>query len=435
MPGPAPTYPAPGILGSLPRFRRDPLGLLMAGFETCGDVVRFRLLNRSLFLVAHPRDARRVLQDHANQYDKGTRGFRVLRVFLRNGLLTSEGAHWLRQRRTVQPAFHRDRIAGFGDTMTSAAGDLVDEWLRSSSEPVNVTADMMRLTLRIVGETLLSTDVSQEADRVGQALHIMLRGANEAISRVVPMPPWWPSRANRRQQAAMRTLDDVILHIIASRRTHSAVAAGTPAASSDDLLSMLMEARDEETGEGMSDAQLRDEVMTSFLAGHETTAIALGWTWHLLGAHPAVRHRVEQVVKESMRLYPPAWVVSRRPMTDDVVGGFRIPAGSIVLTSPYVTHRHPDYWTDPARFDPDRFDAAHEVDRPPFAYFPFGGGPRQCIGNTFAMMELVLVVSIIAQRCRLDSTGPHDLGRSPAITLRAATPITMRVSRRAAALA
>jgi cytochrome P450 len=455
----APTYPASGVLGSLPRFRQDPLGLLMAGFETCGDVVRFRLLNRSLFLVAHPRDARRVLQDHATQYDKGTRGFRVLRVFLRNGLLTSEGAHWLRQRRTVQPAFHRDRIAGFGDTMTSAAGDLVDEWLRSSSETVNVTADMMRLTLRIVGETLLSTDVSQEADRVGQALHIMLRGANEAISRVVPLPPWWPSRANRRQQAAMRTLDDVILHIIAARRTHSAVAAGMPTASGDDLLSMLMEARDEETGEGMSDAQLRDEVMTIFLAGHETTAIALGWTWHLLGAHPAVRHRVEQVldqvlegrpptladlprlgyieqvVKESMRLYPPAWVVSRRPMTDDVVGGFRIPAGSIVLTSPYVTHRHPDYWTDPARFDPDRFDAAHEVDRPPFAYFPFGGGPRQCIGNTFAMMELVLVVSTIAQRCRLDSTGPHDLGRSPAITLRAATPITMRVSRRAAALA
>lgn len=454
MPGPVPTYAAPGLLGSLPRFRRDPLGLLMAGFESCGDVVRFRLLNRSLFLVAHPRDARRVLQDHASQYDKGTRGFRVLRVFLRNGLLTSEGAHWLRQRRTVQPAFHRERIAGFGDTMTTAASDLVDGWLGSSSETVNVTADMMRLTLRIVGETLLSTDVSQEADRVGQALHVMLRGANDAISRVVPMPSWWPSRDNRRQQAAMRTLDDLIFQIIASRRTHTAV----PSAAGDDLLSMLMEARDEETGEGMSDAQLRDEVMTIFLAGHETTAIALGWTWHLLAAHPVVRHRVEQVldevlqgrrptiadlprlgyieqvVKESMRLYPPAWVVSRRPLTDDVLGGFPIPAGSLVLTSPYVTHRHPDYWPDPERFDPDRFDAAQQVDRPPFAYFPFGGGPRQCIGNTFAMMELVLVVSTIAQRCRLDSTGPHALGQAPAITLRAATPITMRVSQRAAAL-
>ena len=429
----------------------------MSGFRTCGDVVRFRLLNRSLFLVAHPRDARRVLQDHANQYDKGTRGFRVLRVFLRNGLLTSEGAHWLRQRRIVQPAFHRDRIAGFGDTMTSAAGDLVDDWLRSPSETVNVTADMMRLTLRIVGETLLSTDVSQEADRVGQALHTMLRSANEAIGRVVPMPAWWPGRANRVQRAAMRTLDDVILEIIASRRTSAGRAGSMARASDDDLLSMLMEARDEETGEGMSDAQLRDEVMTIFLAGHETTAIALGWTWHLLASHPSVRQRLEreldhalggrpptmadlsrlgyvdQVVKESMRLYPPAWVVSRRPMSEDVVGGCRIPAGAIVLTSPYVTHRHPEFWPNPERFDPDRFDPTRSVERPPFAYFPFGGGPRQCIGNTFAMMELVLVVSAIAQRCRLDATDRREIGGDPAITLRAATPITMRVSRRAGA--
>jgi cytochrome P450 len=454
---PAPTFPAPGVLGSLPHFRRDPLGLLMSGFETCGDVVRFRLLNRSLYLLAHPRDARRVLQDQAHTYDKGTRGFRVLRVFLRNGLLTSEGAQWLRQRRIVQPAFHRDRIAGFGDTMTAAAGQLVDGWLGASSETVNVTGDMMRLTLRIVGETLLSTDVSQEADRVGQALNTVLQGANEAIGRVVPMPAWWPSRANRTQQAAMRTLDDVMLQIIGARRTGSGTAKAKPAGEEHDLLSMLMAARDDETDEGMSDAQLRDEVMTIFLAGHETTAIALGWTWHLLGAHPEVRRRleqvlddalggrpptmadlprlgyVEQVVKESMRLYPPAWVVSRRPMTDDVVGGFRIPAGAIVLTSPYVTHRHPEYWSNPTRFDPDRFDAAHPVDRPPFAYFPFGGGPRQCIGNSFAMMELVLVVSTIAQRCRLDSTDAYDIGQDPAITLRAAAPITMRVRRRAGA--
>jgi cytochrome P450 len=255
----------------------------------------------------------------------------------------------------------------------------------------------------------------------------------------------------------MRTLDDVILEIIASRRTNAGLPGGMAPASDDDLLSMLMGARDEETGEGMSDAQLRDEVMTVFLAGHETTAIALGWTWHLLAAHPSVCQRLEreidhalggrpptmadlprlgyvdQVVKESMRLYPPAWVVSRRTMDDDVVGGYRIPAGAIVLTSPYVTHRHPEFWTDPERFDPDRFDPTHPDERPPFAYFPFGGGPRQCIGNTFAMMELVLVISTIAQRCRLDTTDRQEIGRDPAITLRAATPITLRVSRRAGA--
>ena len=240
-----------------------------------------------------------------------------------------------------------------------------------------------------------------------------------------------------------------------SQKKPSYTSEAMRASKDHDLLSMLMAARDEETGEGMSDAQLRDEAMTIFLAGHETTAVALGWTWHLLGAHPVVRQQleqvvddalggrpptmsdlprlgyVEQVVKESMRLYPPAWVVSRRPKTDDVVGGFRIPAGAIVLTSPYVTHRHPEFWPDPTRFDPDRFDPAHADDRPAFAYFPFGGGPRQCIGNTFAMMELVLVVATIAQRCRLDATAAEEIGQDPAITLRPAAPITMRVRRRA----
>ena len=239
----------------------------------------------------------------------------------------------------------------------------------------------------------------------------------------------------------------MILDIISSRR-----GTGKPA---DDLLSMLMQARDEDTGEGMSDAQLRDEAMTIFLAGHETTAVALGWTWHLLATHPDVRQRledevdaavgqrrpvvadlqhlsyVEQVVKESLRVYPPAWAISRCAIKDDVIGGFRVPAGSTVLISPYVTHRHPEFWPDPERFDPDRFDPARSVKRPPFAHFPFGGGPRQCIGNSFAMMELALVVATIAQRCRLDTPpGGNIIGTRPSITLRPAEPIRMRVSPR-----
>ena len=444
----APTYAASGPLGSLTRFRRDPLDLLMTGFRELGDVVRFRLFTRDLMLVAHPQDVRRVLQERSGNYNKQTRGFQVLRAFLRQGLLTSEGDHWLRQRRIAQPAFHRTRIAGFGDTMTQAAGDMVDRWLgASASDVVDVTAEMMRLTLRIVGEALLSTDVSHEADRVGQALNITLRQANDAIGRIIPWPEWWPTPARRRVRAAMRILDDVILEIIAARR-----AGGTDPG---DLLSMLMQARDEDTGEGMSDAQLRDEVMTVFLAGQETTAIALGWTWYLLAQHAAVRQRlhtaldtvlggrtptvadlprlgfVEQVIKESMRLYPPAWVISRCAITDDILGGYRIPAGAIVLVSPYVTHRHPRFWGTPEAFDPDRFDTAPQTERPPFAYFPFGGGPRQCIGNSFAMMELVLVVATIAQRCELDLPPSDAVGTRPSITLRAATPITMRVSSRA----
>jgi len=443
----APTYPGSGPLGSLPRFRRDPLALLMSGFRDFGDVVRFRLFTRDLVLVAHPNDVRWVLQEHTGNYNKRTRGFEVLRAFLREGLLTSEGDHWLRQRRIAQPAFHRTRIAGFGASMTQATSEMVDRWLTASaSEEVDVTTEMMRLTLRIVGEALLSTDVSHEADRVGQALNLTLRRANEAIGRIIPVPDWWPSPANRRLRAAMRTLDDVILEIIAERRAGDA--------DPDDLLSMLMQARDEDTGEGMSDAQLRDEVMTVFLAGQETTALALGWTWYLLSQHASVRHRlhkeidavlsgrtptvsdlprlgyVERVIKESMRLYPPAWVISRCAIEDDTIGGYRIPAGSIVLLSPYVTHRHPQFWTHPDRFDPDRFDTDRKTDRPPFAHFPFGGGPRQCIGNNFAMLELVLVVTTIAQRCALDLPPGKMVGTRPSITLRAAEPIRMRVSPR-----
>ena len=418
----------------------------MSGFRELGDVVRFRLFTRDLVLVAHPNDVGWVLQEHTGNYNKQTRGFEVLRAFLRKGLLTSEGDHWLRQRRIAQPAFHRDRIAGFGGTMTHAAGEMVGRWLGASApDVVDVTAEMMRLTLRIVGEALLSTDVSHEADRVGQALNITLRQANDAIGRIVPLPEWWPSPARRRVRAAMRTLDEVIFEIIAARRAGDS--------DPDDLLSMLMHARDEDTGEGMSDAQLRDEVMTVFLAGQETTAIALGWTWYLLSHHDAVRQRlhtevdalggrtptvadlprlgyVERVVKESMRLYPPAWVISRCAVEDDIIGGCRIPAGAIVLVSPYVTHRHPQFWANPGEFDPDRFETARQADRPPFAYFPFGGGPRQCIGNSFAMMELVLVVTTIAQRCELDLPAGEPVRTSPSITLRAATPITMRVSRR-----
>ena len=444
----APIFPGAGVFGSLKSFRHDPLKLLMRGFREMGDVVRFRVFTRFLVLVAHPDHARRVLQDRATAYNKQTPGFAVLRDLLRDGLLTSEGEHWLRQRRIAQPAFHQSRIAKFGNTMTTAATTLVDTWLRGSPKTVNVTANMLSLTLQIVGETLLSTDVSRQTESVGQALSIAQRQGNEAINRVIPRPHWWPSAANRQLQSAIRTLDRVILDIITARR------AG---ADQEDLLAMLMQAQDEQTGEGMSNAQLRDEVMTVLLAGHETTAIALGWTWYLLSRHPTVRERlhaevdtaltgrlpnvtdlpnlsyVHQVVKESMRLYPPAWIVSRCAENEDLLGGFRIPAGTIVLVSPFVTHRHPEYWVNPNVFDPDRFESTSEAKRPPFAYLPFGGGPRQCIGNTFALMELVLVVSTIAQRCQLDLEPGDEVNPSPLITLRAARPIRMRVSPRAPA--
>ena len=384
---------------------------------------------------------RHVFQDNHRNYSKKTPGFKVLRTFLADGLLTNEGDAWLRQRRIAQPAFHRDRIAGFARTMTTAAEALADRWDADDKTVVNLTGEMAQLTLRIVGETLLSTNVSREVDRIGQALTVSLHAANRSITRVVEIPQWVPTPANRRLRHALTTLDSIVYQMIATRRRSGEVAG--------DLLSMLMAARDEETGAGMSDRQLRDEVMTIFLAGHETTAIALGWTWYLLSRHPTAAQRLrdelaavlagrvprlddlprlvytDQVIKESMRLFPPAWIISRCAIGTDHIGGYDIPAGTIIFTSPYVTHRLTRLWDNPWAFNPERFGSTQVKELPPFAYFPFGGGPRQCIGNTFAMMEMALVIATLAQRYRFDLTPDEHRGVFPTITLRPSAPIRM----------
>ena len=437
-PGP----PASGLLGSLPDIRRDRLGFLVNSVHDYGEIVHFRMVNRHVVLLANPDHVRHVLQDNYRNYSKQTPGFRVLRTFLADGLLTNEGDAWLRQRRTAQPAFHSTRIGAFTQTMTTAATELADRWDTDSTSETNLTAELMRLTLRIVGETLLSTDVTHAADRVGRALTVALRSANRAVGRIVEIPQWVPTPANVRLRRALAALDSVVFEMIHQRRE---VGDDT-----GDLLSMLMHARDEETGEAMSDRQLRDEVMTIFLAGHETTAIALGWTWYLLSKYPAVAQQLrdeladvlggrppsvddlprlaytEQVIKESMRLYPPAWIISRCAIGADRIGGYAIPPRTIIFTSPYVTHRLPRLWENPEGFEPRRFDRDRIAALPPFAYFPFGGGPRQCIGNTFAMMEMVLVIATLAQRYQLDLVPGEYGGLSPGITLRPSQPIRVR---------
>ena len=430
-----------GWLGNLPALRQDPLRLLTETVRDYGEIAHLRLLHRDVVVLANPDHVRHVLQDNYRNYSKNTPGFNVIRAFLADGLLTNEGDAWLKQRRIVQPAFHGDLIAGLAKTMSASAKALADEWDHCNNQLVNLTAAMTRLTLRIVGETLLSTDVSHEADRVGQALTLSLQAANRSITRIVDVPQWIPTPTNRRLRNALATLDAVVYEMIAGRRQNRS--------DSGDLLSMLMAARDAETGEGMSDRQLRDEIMTIFLAGHETTAIALGWTWFLLGQHPAsaqclrdeltyvLKGRVpefedlqdlvytEQVIQESMRLFPPAWIISRCTIRADRIGGYEIPANTLIFTSPYVTHRLERLWGNPGEFKPDRFRVAPVQSVPPFAYFPFGGGPRQCIGNTFAMMEMVLVLATLAQRFRFESVPGPLPGVSPVITLRPDTPIMM----------
>lgn len=433
------------ILGSIRNVRKDPLNFLLRMRAQYGDVVRLRFGPRTSHLVAHPSDILHVLGQNSRNYLKGSQ-YEKLEVGLGQGLLTSEGELWRRQRRTMDPYFHAKQLATFADMMVDATLTMLARWAlyTDSGEPLNVAAEMMRLTLTIVGHALFSTDVSDEASEVGWALPIVLRQAERSMLSFINLPLAIPTPGHRRFQEALETLDRIVYAMIAERR-HSGP--------NGDLLSKLVFARDEETGAAMSDKQLRDEVMTLFLAGHETTANALAWTFYLLSKHPAIARRLRaelddvlggrppqlddldalvytrQVVEESMRLYPPAPVIGRHALDDDEVGGYHIPAGTDVLISQYVTHRHPEFWDNPEGFDPERHTPEHTAERPPFAFFPFGGGPRRCIGDNFAMLEVRLVLATVAQRYEVDLVPGHRVEPEVAVTLRPATGILMAVRR------
>ncbi len=425
------------LLGHLREGIGDPLTSFLRWRREVGDVVRVRLAGTTAHLLCHPRLVRAVLQERHREFVKPIQGRENMARMLGNGLLVSEGSFWLRQRRIAQPAFHKRRIDGFGEHIVSAASQLADEWaLRARREEAfDVSNDMMHLTLRVVQETLLGTTSSQNADRIGESVSYVLGEVNRRFTRVIDPPEDWPTPANRRFRAAKAVLDDAVFDIIRQRRRDM-----DRGEDGGDLLSMLLAARDEDTGEGMDDTQLRDEVMTIFLAGHETTANALSWTFYLLGRHPHVARKLrqelttvlgdrdptaadygrlayaQQVFREAMRLYPPAWIMARAPLTDVEVDGYVLPAGSRVFLSPWVTHRHPDVWPDPEGFDPDRFADPKAIDR--FAFFPFGGGPRLCIGHGFAMMEGVLILATLARRFHLELVPGHTVTPQPLVTLR-----------------
>ena len=423
------------LLGNVRALRRDPLAFLTSLARDLGDVASFRVGPRTITLLARPDAVRHVLQDNARNYDKQTPGFDVVRELLGQGLLTSEGDFWRRQRRLAQPAFHRQRLAGFAGAMAEAGEGLARECLARGGAPFDVAEELTRVTLELASRTLFGTSVGEEADAIAAALTRIQPFANARITQLPPLPRWLPLPSHRQATRDVATIDRVVRGIIGRRRAEGGAGRA-------DLLQLLMDARDEDTGEAMSDTQLRDEVMTLLLAGHETTASALAWTVALLSENPEARARLEaearevcgarapglddiprlaytrRVVDESMRLRPPAWIFSRRAIADDVVAGFRVPRGSIVLLSPYVTHRLPALWEAPERFDPDRFLPEPSAARPRFAYFPFGGGPRQCIGNNFALMEMVLVLAALARQVRLSVVPGRTFAPAPAITLR-----------------
>ena len=443
------TIPSPQgslIMGNLGSFTDDFLPPLVEAIEEYGDVVRFRFIKQKAAVFRHPDDVYHILLSNHRNYLKQTRGYRAMRYLMGNGLVTSEGDFWLRQRRIAQPSFHRKRVRDFAATMVAVAQKRATIWAEAADtkEIVDVAPHMMEVALDVVGRTLLSTNLVEESSTVSENLEIVLRDVVVRTNAPIFKPLWLPGKNNRRTRDAINTLVEMVDQIIAQRRQ----SRDNP----PDLLTMLMEARDD-TGQGMSDEQLRDEVMTIFLAGHETTATALTWTWYLLARHPEYEKKLHDeldqvldgraatvedlkhlewtrmIIDESMRLYPPVPLVARMSQEDDVVGGYEIPANTFVFVGPYLTHRHPDYWPAPEVFRPERF-RDRRAGRPRFAYFPFLGGPRQCIGNNFALIEAQLILATLASRYRLRLVDEEPVGMDVTITLRPEGGMPMNIETR-----
>jgi cytochrome P450 len=428
---PGPKTLIPG--GALFAFRRDPIGFLMSAAHEFGDVAHFQAGSQQYFLVNNPEYIKDVLVTHQASFKKG-RGLERAKAMLGNGLLTSEGDFHHRQRRLAQPAFHRDRIARYAGMMVDYADRMQHERWREG-ETLDIAREMMHLTLAIVGKTLFDTETDAEAEQVRQALSESMQRFNRFMLPFAEFLDRLPLPGNRRYRQARDVLDSIIYRIINERR-RSGEDTG-------DLLSMLLTAQDDEgDGGGMTDLQLRDEVITIFLAGHETTANTLTWTWHLLSEHPEIESRLhheldhelagrlptvedlphlrytEMVITEALRLYPPAWIMGRRALKDYQLGPYVVPAGSIVIMSPYVMHHDDRYFPDPFRFDPDRWTPEAKASRPQFSFFPFGGGPRRCIGEGFAWTEAIMVIATLAPRWNLRRAPGHPIALQPLVTLR-----------------
>ncbi|HYO64428.1 MAG TPA: cytochrome P450 [Pyrinomonadaceae bacterium] len=433
-PGPRSLVPGSQFL-FFRRFSRDPLGFLARMARDYGDVSQVKVGPQRLFLVNHPDLVRDVFVTRHDSFVKG-RALQRSKRLLGEGLLTSEGAHHLRQRRLAQPAFHRQRVAAYARVMADYAERASSRW--RDGETLDIADEMTKLTLAVVGKTLFDADVEGDAGEVGEAMNdvmslfgLLLMPYSEYLDKLpVKLAPV------RRFERARARLDSVIYRIINERR-QSGEDRG-------DLLSMLLLAQDEEGDRrGMTDEQVRDEAMTIFLAGHETTANALDWTWYALAGQPEVEARLhaeldavleggrpprfedfarlsytEMVVAETMRLYPPAWAVGRLAVREVEIGGYLIPKGSLVLLSQFVMHRDERYYPDPLRFDPERWTPEAKAARPAFSYFPFGGGVRRCIGESFAWTEAVLIVAALARRWRMRLVAGRRVELRPRITLR-----------------
>lgn len=440
--------PAPAeLLRLLPAARDDTLGFLLEVTRRWGDVVELGIPRVPVVVVNAPEAIQRVLRDNHRNYTKRTLQYDSLATITGRGLLTSDGEHWFRQRRLQQPAFSRARIEALDRIVVPAVDAMLERWapLAERGGSFDVDDEMMRLALEIVGQALFGIDLRRDAPALTHAVLTALDHIVHRARHPFTPPAWVPTAANRRFAAALAALDRAVLELLGARRRR--------AAEERDVLGLLLAARDPDDGRPMSDTELRDEILTLLIAGHETVASALTWTWLLLARAPSAWERlraevterlgerapastdlraldhVRAVFSEALRLYPPAWVISRRATAEDELGGWRIPANALVVISPYTIHRHPSHWDTPEAFRPERFLGEAGAGRHRFAYVPFGGGPRICIGNEFALVEGALVLARVTQRFRLELAAPAPPRVEALVTLRPRGGLRVRAVR------
>ncbi|GAB7045916.1 cytochrome P450 [Catenuloplanes indicus] len=436
-PGP----PRSAALRMLMVMSRDRLGMMTDAAGRYGDAVRIPVGPKTLYLFNHPDHAKHVLADNAANYHKGI-GLTHARRALGDGLLTSEGALWRKQRQVIQPAFQSRRIAAQATVVADEAAGLVERLRRTGGAPVDVMEQMTALTLGVLGRTLLDADLGAFGS-IGDDFAAVQDQAMFELESLGTVPAWVPLPRQLRFRRARRSLSGIVDRLVAAR------ADGT--ADRDDVLSRLITSARAETDPRVGRQRLRDELVTLLLAGHETTASTLSWTLHLIDDHPTVRDRLRDeartvlgdrapvfedlhrltytaaVLNEVMRLYPPVWILPRMSLAPDVIGGYPVPAGADVLICPFTLHRHPRFWAEPDRFDPDRFtrDAG---DRPRYAYIPFGAGPRFCVGNHLGMMEATFVIAMLARELTLTKVPGHTVVREPMLSLRMRGGLPMTIS-------
>lgn len=440
-PGP----PRRAALGILRQLRADRLGLMSEAVREYGDAVRVAIGPKKLYIFNHPEHAKHVLADNAANYHKGI-GYTEAKRALGDGLLTSEGALWKEQRRTIQPVFQHKRIAGQAEVIIDEALGLVDRLSAhlGAGRPVDVLSEVTALTLGVLGSTLLDTDLGA-FDAVEHSFEAVQDQAMFEMETLGMVPRWLPLRGQRAFRSARSHLEEVVGILVAQRKAN-------PSASGDDVLTRLIASTAKESDKRVADRRMRDELVTLLLAGHETTASTVGWTLDLVSKHPEVRQRLHEeavavygdrrpayedltslrythmVLQEAMRLHPPVWILPRRALKADEVGGYHVPAGAEVLICPYTLHRHPRYWPEPDRFDPDRFDPDVPVNRPRYAHIPFGAGPRFCVGNHLGMMEATFIISTLMRDLRLGRVPGFQVTPEPMMSLRLGGGLHMTVN-------